>query len=185
MSGGADRKGSGAGRLLKIGKYEIGQTLGEGTFGKVKYAVHEETREAVAIKVLDKAAIEKLKMAEQIKREITVLRLVKGPNVVSLHEVLATKTKICLVLELVTGGEVRDVHGVHGVVLCAHPATPFSASFSLACAAVRQDRQKPRRQVPRATGTLLLQAAHFGHRWLPRAGCVPPRHQAREPAAGQ
>jgi serine/threonine protein kinase len=39
------------GRLTKIGKYEIGQTLGEGTFGKVKYATHEETREAVAIKV--------------------------------------------------------------------------------------------------------------------------------------
>jgi hypothetical protein len=34
-----------------VGKYEIGKTLGEGSFGKVKYAVNVETNEAVAIKV--------------------------------------------------------------------------------------------------------------------------------------
>jgi len=35
----------------RVGKYEIGKTLGEGSFGKVKYAVNVETGEAVAIKV--------------------------------------------------------------------------------------------------------------------------------------
>ena len=43
----------------KVGKYELGRTLGEGTFGKVKYAHHCETNEAVAIKVLDKEKIQK------------------------------------------------------------------------------------------------------------------------------
>ena len=37
-----------------IGKYELGRTLGEGTFGKVKEAINLETQEAVAIKILDK-----------------------------------------------------------------------------------------------------------------------------------
>ena len=40
----------------KVGKYDIGKTLGEGTFGKVKYAVNTETSKAVAIKILDKVA---------------------------------------------------------------------------------------------------------------------------------
>lgn len=40
--------------VKKVGKYEIGKTLGEGTFGKVKYAINSETDERVAIKVLDK-----------------------------------------------------------------------------------------------------------------------------------
>jgi serine/threonine protein kinase len=31
-----------------VGKYEIGKTLGEGTFGKVKYAVNTETGEKVS-----------------------------------------------------------------------------------------------------------------------------------------
>jgi len=35
----------------RVGKYEIGKTLGEGSFGKVKYALNVETGEAVAIKV--------------------------------------------------------------------------------------------------------------------------------------
>eukprot|EP00606_Chrysophyceae_sp_TOSAG23-5_P001039 GSChrysophyteH2.ASY1.ANO1.373.1 assembled CDS len=37
--------------VKRVGKYELGRTLGEGTFGKVKYAVNVETQEAVAIKV--------------------------------------------------------------------------------------------------------------------------------------
>ena len=41
----------------KVGKYEIGRTLGEGTFAKVKFAKITETGEAVAVKVLNPAAI--------------------------------------------------------------------------------------------------------------------------------
>lgn len=33
--------------VKRVGKYEIGKTLGEGTFGKVKYAVNTETGEKV------------------------------------------------------------------------------------------------------------------------------------------
>jgi serine/threonine protein kinase len=33
----------------QVGKYEIGKTLGEGTFGKVKYAVNTETGEKVRL----------------------------------------------------------------------------------------------------------------------------------------
>ena len=45
-----------------VGKYQIGKTLGEGTFGKVKYAMNTETGESVAIKVLDKEKIQKQSM---------------------------------------------------------------------------------------------------------------------------
>lgn len=34
-------------QVKRVGKYEIGKTLGEGTFGKVKYAVNTETGEKV------------------------------------------------------------------------------------------------------------------------------------------
>ncbi|KAH9766569.1 CBL-interacting serine/threonine-protein kinase 1 [Citrus sinensis] len=43
-----------------------------------------------------------------IKREIATLKLLKHPNVVRLHEVLASKSKIYMVLEYVTGGELFD-----------------------------------------------------------------------------
>ncbi|KAH9564135.1 hypothetical protein CY35_04G008500 [Sphagnum magellanicum] len=89
----------------RIGKYEIGKTLGEGTFAKVKYGKHVETGVGVAIKIIDKDKILKHKMVEQIKREISTMKLVKHPNIVQILEVLASKTKIYLVLEYVSGGE--------------------------------------------------------------------------------
>lgn len=93
----------------KVGKYELGKTLGEGTFGKVKRAEHTETGELVAIKVLDKERIQQQNMGAQIKREVSVMKsMAKNPRVVQLREVLASKAKIYLVLELVTGGELFD-----------------------------------------------------------------------------
>ncbi|KAI3701784.1 hypothetical protein L6452_27126 [Arctium lappa] len=42
------------------------------------------------------------------KREIGTLKILKHPNVVRLHEVLASKTKIYMILEYVNGGELFD-----------------------------------------------------------------------------
>ncbi|KAL5664378.1 hypothetical protein ACJX0J_024486, partial [Zea mays] len=44
-------------------------------------------------------------MVEQIKRGISTVKLIKHPNVVQLHEVMASRTKIYMVLEFVDGGE--------------------------------------------------------------------------------
>eukprot|EP00250_Pteridium_aquilinum_P015917 c22837_g1_i3 orf=236-1531(-) len=91
--------------LTRVGQYELGRTLGEGTFAKVKYAKHVETGEAVAIKIIDKERILKRKM---IKREISITKLIKHPNVVHLKEVLASKKKVYIVLEYVDGCELFD-----------------------------------------------------------------------------
>nr|AGY49229.1 CBL-interacting protein kinase 6 [Physcomitrium patens] len=94
--------------MRKVGKYEVGRTIGEGTFAKVKFAQNTETGESVAMKVLDRQTVLKHKMVEQIKREISIMKLVRHPNVVRLHEVLASRCKIYIILEFVTGGELFD-----------------------------------------------------------------------------
>lgn len=86
-------------------KYELGKFLGQGTFAKVYHARNIETGESVAIKVVNKERVLKIGMIEQIEREISVMRLVRHPNVVQLYEVMATKTKIYFVMEYVKGGE--------------------------------------------------------------------------------
>ncbi|EEF28664.1 CBL-interacting serine/threonine-protein kinase, putative [Ricinus communis] len=60
---------------------------------------------SVAIKIIDKEKVLKVGMIDQIKREISVMRLIRHPNVVELYEVMATKTKIYFVMEYVKGGE--------------------------------------------------------------------------------
>ncbi|XVF88363.1 hypothetical protein PTKIN_Ptkin19aG0044800 [Pterospermum kingtungense] len=92
----------------KVGKYEVGRTIGEGTFAKVKFARNTETGDSVAIKVLAKSTILKHGMVEQIKREISIMKIVRHPNIVRLHEVLASRTKIYIILEFVSGGELFD-----------------------------------------------------------------------------
>lgn len=99
---------------VRVGKYEIGKTLGEGSFAKVKFAKNVETGESVAIKVLDRDQVLRHKMVEQIKREISTMKLIKHPNVVKLFEVMASKTKIYIVLEYVDGGELFDKIAKHG-----------------------------------------------------------------------
>ncbi|KAG9146013.1 hypothetical protein Leryth_015638 [Lithospermum erythrorhizon] len=100
--------------LRKVGKYEVGRTIGEGTYAKVKFAQNTETGESVAMKVLDRATIINHKMVDQIKREISIMKLVRHPHVVRLHEVIASRTKIYIVLEFITGGELFDKIVHHG-----------------------------------------------------------------------
>lgn len=51
----------------RLGPYELGRTLGEGSFAKVKFARHVQTGDAVAIKILDKDQVLRHKMVEQVQ----------------------------------------------------------------------------------------------------------------------
>lgn len=91
-----------------VGKYDLYGTLGEGAFGKVKYAVNTETNEAVAIKILDKDKIQTRNMGAQIKKEISIMKMINHHHVVGVRDVFATSAKIFIVLEFVGGGELFD-----------------------------------------------------------------------------
>ncbi|GMN52151.1 hypothetical protein TIFTF001_021297 [Ficus carica] len=79
-----------------IGKYQIGRTIGEGMFAKVKLAVDTTNGHYVAIKTIDK---------RMVQREIRTMKILNHPNIVRIHEVLGTKTKIYIVMEYVSGGQ--------------------------------------------------------------------------------
>ncbi|KAF4366515.1 hypothetical protein F8388_003753 [Cannabis sativa] len=89
MSGNKTR----AATRTRVGKYELGRTLGEGSFGKVKFAKNLDNGDFVAIKILDREQILRHKMVEQV---------------------MASKTKIYIVLEFVDGGELFDKIAKHG-----------------------------------------------------------------------
>ncbi|RZC79408.1 hypothetical protein C5167_003600 [Papaver somniferum] len=99
------KNGGGERRSTLFGKYEMGRLLGQGTFAKVYYAKEIHSGESVAIKIINKDQVRKEGLMEQIKREISVMRLVRHPNVVELKEVMATRGKIFFVMEYVRGGE--------------------------------------------------------------------------------
>ncbi|KAG7669363.1 hypothetical protein KSW81_007518 [Nannochloris sp. 'desiccata'] len=73
-----------------------------------------DTGEAVAMKILDKEHLVRTGMVEQIKREITILKKIHHPYIVNLQEVMSSKDKIFMVMELVTGGDLFDKIAVEG-----------------------------------------------------------------------
>eukprot|EP01023_Acetabularia_acetabulum_P045168 TRINITY_DN4573_c0_g1_i4.p1 TRINITY_DN4573_c0_g1~~TRINITY_DN4573_c0_g1_i4.p1 ORF type:complete len:480 (+),score=72.76 TRINITY_DN4573_c0_g1_i4:131-1570(+) len=99
----------GGGFFKQIGEYLIGRTIGQGSYAKVKYGQHKDTHEPVAIKVMEKSKLIESKMVEQIKKEISIMKALNHPYIVDLKEVLASKEKIYMIMELVPGGELYDL----------------------------------------------------------------------------
>ncbi|KAK3098587.1 hypothetical protein FSP39_020986 [Pinctada imbricata] len=82
----------------KVGNYLLGKTLGEGSFAKVKEALHIPTGEKVAIKVIDKrkAKVDSY-VRKNLRREAKLLQQIRHPNVVQLYEVMETENSYYLV----------------------------------------------------------------------------------------
>ncbi|KAL3626352.1 CBL-interacting serine/threonine-protein kinase 7 [Castilleja foliolosa] len=98
---------AGSGSIL-LDKYHLGRLLGRGSFAKVYLArpLDNDSAAEVAIKVIDKAATISAAMEPRIISEVYAMRrLHHHPNILKLHEVMATKSKIYLVMELAHGGE--------------------------------------------------------------------------------
>ncbi|XP_027335727.1 CBL-interacting serine/threonine-protein kinase 9 isoform X4 [Abrus precatorius] len=70
----------------RVGKYELGKTIGEGSFAKVKFAKNVENGNHVAIKILDRNHVLRHKMVEQLKKEISAMKMINHPNVVKIYE---------------------------------------------------------------------------------------------------
>lgn len=91
-----------SGQLKYIASYTLGETIGEGTFGKVKAAIHKPTNLPVAIKCVDRIH------AASLVREIETWRHLQHPHIARLYEVICTENKIFMVSEYCAGGEMFD-----------------------------------------------------------------------------
>ncbi|XP_047171190.1 CBL-interacting serine/threonine-protein kinase 7-like [Vigna umbellata] len=89
-----------------LGRYQLTRFLGRGKFAKVYQARSLVDGATVAVKVIDKSKTVDAAMEPRIVREIDAMRRLQNhPNILKIHEVLATKTKIYLVVDYAGGGE--------------------------------------------------------------------------------
>ena len=68
----------------RIGAYNIIKTLGEGSFGKVKLAVHRSTGQQVALKIISRKNLISRDMQGRVEREIEYLQLLRHPHIIKL-----------------------------------------------------------------------------------------------------
>ena len=86
--------------------YDIGETLGKGSFAVVKKGAPKEGGPPVAVKIVDKKDAQFDEAS--LQQEIAIMRKVVHPNCIRLVEVFDEKAKMYIVVELVTGGELFD-----------------------------------------------------------------------------
>jgi serine/threonine protein kinase len=96
-------------QMVRVGPYELGATLGRGNYGLVKLAVHRESGEQYAVKIVKKEVLEDETTANvDIKREIAIMKALDHPNIVALNDVLYSPKRVFMVMELVRGGELFE-----------------------------------------------------------------------------
>eukprot|EP01127_Copromyxa_protea_P023993 TRINITY_DN925_c0_g1_i1.p1 TRINITY_DN925_c0_g1~~TRINITY_DN925_c0_g1_i1.p1 ORF type:complete len:504 (-),score=73.28 TRINITY_DN925_c0_g1_i1:388-1824(-) len=91
-----------------MGSYVLKETIGEGSFGKVKLGQHIKLGTKVAIKIINKVMLKEKDYDVKIQREIYNTKQLHHPHIVRLYEVLETEQNIFIVLEYVEGGELFD-----------------------------------------------------------------------------
>lgn len=70
----------------RIGAYRIIRTLGEGSFGKVRLAIHNGTGQQVALKIIARKKLISRDMAGRVEREIEYLQLLRHPHIIKLYD---------------------------------------------------------------------------------------------------
>ncbi|EER06501.1 protein kinase, putative [Perkinsus marinus ATCC 50983] len=85
--------------------FELGKTLGTGSFGRVRFVTHRDTGKHYALKILKKIAIVRLKQVDHINSEKAILKTIHHPMIVNLYGCFHDSRHIYLALEYVVGGE--------------------------------------------------------------------------------
>ena len=95
-------------KTSSLALYEEIKKLGQGGFGTVYLFKHSITKEDVAIKFIDFDSLNSTEDVNRVYSEMVVLRGLKHPNIVQLHDAFNTNDKVCLVMEYCSGGELSQ-----------------------------------------------------------------------------
>ena len=110
-------------RLLKgdrsgffFGSYKVQYLVGAGSFARVYRAVHQETGQVVALKVLRKRYSENPEQSSQFVREGQLGCALRHPNIVPTFEVASDGKNHFLVMEFVEGWNLREFVNIRKIL---------------------------------------------------------------------
>eukprot|EP00606_Chrysophyceae_sp_TOSAG23-5_P001411 GSChrysophyteH2.ASY1.ANO1.194.1 assembled CDS len=90
---------------LGLSDFELGVTLGTGSFGRVRFVTHKATGSFWALKMLKKAEVIRLQQVEHMISEKTILSSLDHPFIVRLAGTFQDLKFLYMVLEYIVGGE--------------------------------------------------------------------------------
>ena len=70
--------------MQRLDQYKTIKILGEGSFGKVKLALHQPSGRQVALKIIPRRKLLSRDMVGRVEREIQYLQLLRHPHIIKL-----------------------------------------------------------------------------------------------------
>nr|CAD7424404.1 unnamed protein product [Timema monikensis] len=87
-------------------KYQVGRVIGDGNFAVVRQCIDRSTGKEYAMKIIEKSKC--YGKEHMIENEVSILRLVRHPNIIQLIAEYNFHGELYLVMELVKGGDLFD-----------------------------------------------------------------------------
>ena len=94
------KKATGYTNLLDI--YEVKRRLGNGKYGLVKLGINKQTKEKVAIKIMNKNKMNSSDI-ELVRTEIEILKICQHPNIIRLYDIFENIDYIYIIMEYCSG----------------------------------------------------------------------------------
>ncbi|XP_062890815.1 testis-specific serine/threonine-protein kinase 3-like [Mobula hypostoma] len=96
-------------KLLLSKGYQLGNTIGEGTYSKVKEAYSKRLQTKVAIKIINQRTAPKDFIQKFLPRELQIVKHLDHKNIIKVHEICETDDgHIYIVMELAEGGDILE-----------------------------------------------------------------------------
>lgn len=92
-------------KKLDLEEFNILQTLGIGSFGRVRLALHKESGEYCALKILKKHELVRLKQVDHVLSEHKILGMIQHPFMVNQRGIVQNERYLYIVMDFVPGGE--------------------------------------------------------------------------------
>lgn len=99
------KEGVGKAVRLDLADYDLGTTLGTGSFGRVRIAKDKKNGKYVAVKIMKKAEIIKMKQVDHIMNENNILAAIDHPFIITMDGFTQDDRYLYLIIEFVRGGE--------------------------------------------------------------------------------
>ena len=96
------KKATGYTNLLDL--YDIKQKLGKGKFGLVKLGINKETKDKVAVKVMNKNNMDSSDL-ELVRTEIEILKICQHAYIIKLYDIFENVDYIYIIMEYCPGGD--------------------------------------------------------------------------------
>lgn len=90
---------------FSLADLQLKTTVGTGTFGRVRVVLHKPSGRHMALKMLRKTEIVRMRQVEHLKNEVQILSAVSHPFIVNLLGHTQDERRLYMLMEFVPGGE--------------------------------------------------------------------------------